>query len=69
LGDCLLWAVVCKFRKQCELFGFFFHIESQEFILTKNDWATFWATFSQTHLVTLPATNVRRLILVTAAQK
>jgi hypothetical protein len=28
-------------------------VKSYVFIITKIDWATFWATFSQTHLVTL----------------
>jgi hypothetical protein len=31
----------------------FFHGTSLVLILAKNGWATFWATFSQTHLVTL----------------
>jgi hypothetical protein len=33
--------------------GYFFHRKSYVFIFTKLDWATFWATLSQTQLVTL----------------
>jgi hypothetical protein len=33
----------------------FFHGKSYSFMSTKMDWATFWALFSQTHLVTLIA--------------
>jgi hypothetical protein len=31
--------------------GYFFHGTGYVFIWTKIGWATFWATFSQTHLV------------------
>jgi hypothetical protein len=32
---------------------YFLHGKKCVFILTEKDWATFWALFSQTHLVTL----------------
>jgi hypothetical protein len=47
LGDCLLWAVFRKLQKN------FFNGKGHALILTKKGWATFWVTFSQTHLVTL----------------
>jgi hypothetical protein len=51
---------VLKIREVAQSFGqLFFHGASYVLILTKNGWATIWATFSQTHLVTLPL-NFRR---------
>jgi hypothetical protein len=32
-------------------------VKSYVLIFTKMDWATFWATFSQTHVVTLQGTQ------------
>jgi hypothetical protein len=39
----------------------FLHAKSCVFILTQKDWATFWAAFSQTNLVTLIWTKLFRL--------
>jgi hypothetical protein len=36
--------------------AYVFHEKSYVLIFTKIDWATLWATFSQTHLVTLMST-------------
>jgi hypothetical protein len=42
------------------IFGFFFHSTSYVFIVTKIGWATYWATFSQTHQVTLVSATQQR---------
>jgi hypothetical protein len=41
-------------RSSPNLCATFLHGERSASILTKHVWATFWAIFSQTHLVTLP---------------
>jgi hypothetical protein len=44
-----------KITEVVHIFAYFFHSTSYVLIFTKNIvWATFGATFSQTHLVTLP---------------
>jgi hypothetical protein len=40
-----------------------------EFIMTKSGWASFWANFSQTHLVTLPGVRLVCLPFYLLAQK
>jgi hypothetical protein len=42
-----------NYRNSTYIWSTFFHSKSCLLIFTKMDWATFWATFSQTHLVTL----------------
>jgi hypothetical protein len=54
MGHCLLWAVFFKiYRSSHNLSATLFHGESYVTIFTKLDWASFWAIFSQTHLVAL----------------
>jgi hypothetical protein len=44
-----------KITEVVHIFAYFFHSTSYVLIFTKNIvWATFGATFSQTHLVALP---------------
>jgi hypothetical protein len=50
LGDCSLWAILGNFNNWATLS----HNKCYAIILPQIDWATFWAIFSQTHLVTLP---------------
>jgi hypothetical protein len=50
LGDCLLWAVLRKYRIGWPAF---FHVKRRVLILTKMASATFWSSFSQPHQVTL----------------
>jgi hypothetical protein len=50
LGDCLLWAVFLKLKNSPI---FFFYSKTYDLIATRMVWALFWATFSQTHPVTL----------------
>jgi hypothetical protein len=52
LGDCFLWAVFWKLYKWPTLLGYFLHGYGYASILTKLYWASFWAIFSQSHLVT-----------------
>jgi hypothetical protein len=42
-----------KFRSRLLIFSTVSHGKSCGLILAKNAWAVFWASFSQTHLVTL----------------
>jgi hypothetical protein len=42
-----------NYRNRTNNWATFFHSKSCVLIFTKMDWATFWSTFSQTHLVTL----------------
>jgi hypothetical protein len=51
-GDCLLWAVLEKLQIPHE-WATLFHTKGYALILAQIEWATFWAIFSQTHLVTL----------------
>jgi hypothetical protein len=55
LGDCFLWVVFWKWRKWLKLTEATFSIVKTMYILNlmKMGWATLWASFSQTHLVTL----------------
>jgi hypothetical protein len=63
MGDCLLW--VPSFFKITEAYSHMYYFSPNVlviymFILTKKTgWATFWATFSQTHRVTLVVSKVR----------
>jgi hypothetical protein len=43
-----------NYRSSSNNWATFFNGKSYVSIITKIDWATFWATFSQTPLVTLP---------------
>jgi hypothetical protein len=49
----VLRAVYRKLQKYANNFVYFFHGKIYLLILTKMGWATFWATSSQTYLVTL----------------
>jgi hypothetical protein len=42
-----------NFRNSPKFLNYFFNSKSYVLYLTKMGWDTFWATFSQTHLVTL----------------
>jgi hypothetical protein len=42
-----------KIEDASQFFAHFFNVSINLLIMTKMDWATFWAFFSQTHLVTL----------------
>jgi hypothetical protein len=54
LGGCYLWAVFFKLKKWPNFFGYFFPRKMLRInVDLKMGWATFWAIFSQTHLVTL----------------
>jgi hypothetical protein len=56
MGDCLLCAVFLKITELTHIFELLFFLRMHcELILTKMCLAAFWAFFSQTHLVTLPA--------------
>jgi hypothetical protein len=51
---CLLWAILLENDVSSSIFRASFFTEKSCFlILTKNVWATFWATFHTKHLVTL----------------
>jgi hypothetical protein len=50
----LLWVL---FLKIANFKDTFFHCQVYALFLTKMYWATFWAIFSQTHLVTLQASR------------
>jgi hypothetical protein len=47
-----------NYKSTPNLLPLYYHGKKHVLILKKLGWATFWAIFSQTHLVTLPA--VRR---------
>jgi hypothetical protein len=53
LGDCLLWVVFEKTFISSPNLEFLILQKNYELIMTKMGWATFWATFSQNHLVAL----------------
>jgi hypothetical protein len=53
MGECLLWQWFGNYGSSAHLWATFFHGASYVLILTKNAWGKSWATFSQTHLVTL----------------
>jgi hypothetical protein len=53
MGECLLSAVSLKITEACQIFGYFVPQLRYAINLTKKGWATFWANFSKTHLVTL----------------
>jgi hypothetical protein len=58
LGGGLLWAVFLKIMKVTQIFDqLFFSSTICVLTLTKLGWATFWANFSQTRLVTLLITD------------
>jgi hypothetical protein len=42
-------------RELAKIVAYFFRVKSCALILQTMDWVTFWAIFSQTHLVTLDA--------------
>jgi hypothetical protein len=53
-GDCLFWAVFYVSDRVSPIFlDSFFQSKSCVFIFGQKCWATFWAMFSQTHVVTL----------------
>jgi hypothetical protein len=56
LGKCLLWAGFSKITEVANIFWLLF--PRYALSLTKMGWATFWATFSQTHLVTVAPKNL-----------
>jgi hypothetical protein len=56
LGDCFIWVVSWKWLKEPKDLGYFSTVKLLN--LTKMGSATFWATFSQTHLVTLVVMNI-----------
>jgi hypothetical protein len=60
LCDCFLWAVFGKMKEVARIFLHSFSSVRVTYalFLTKKHWATFWATFSQTHLVTLVASKL-----------
>jgi hypothetical protein len=61
LGNCCLWAAFLNGIISPCFWTTLIHGKYYVLILTKMDWATFWAMFSQTHLVTLfMATAPRR---------
>jgi hypothetical protein len=52
------WYVFQKFRSCQKFWATFFHGKSVVYFFDqKMVWPTFWAIFSQPHLVTLPATQ------------
>jgi ABC-type sulfate transport system permease component len=52
LGDCSLWVDNVKMTEVAQIIVLLFPVVY--LVLQKNvNWATFWATFSQEHLVTL----------------
>jgi hypothetical protein len=59
LGDCLLRSV---FNKVAHILGYilFPTIIFMEEFWQKMCWTTFWAIFSQTHLVTVPPSTAKR---------
>jgi hypothetical protein len=61
LGSCLLW--LKKFRSSPNFWATFFHGKSNVLLLTKMGWATFWAIFSQTLLVTVIEIKVLYFVL------
>jgi hypothetical protein len=63
LDDCLLLAVFLIIEECSTTFGdTFSHGKSDVLMSTKMGWATFWAIFSQTHLVTLAETILRSVL-------
>jgi hypothetical protein len=61
MGDCLLWAIWAKITEVAHIIGLLFHTAKvMHDFFQKMDWATFWATFSQTHLVTLVSRGWRK---------
>jgi hypothetical protein len=52
--NCLLWAEFLIAEVAQNFWLLFSTVTVMYYFLPKNGWATFWATFSQTHLVTLP---------------
>jgi hypothetical protein len=48
-----LGSFVKNYRSSTSNLATFVHGKINVLIFTKTDWPTFWATFSQTHLVTL----------------
>jgi hypothetical protein len=62
LGDCFLWTFFEKLLESPKILGYFFSTgKSYVSILTKMDWATLWAIFSQTHPVTLAVACSRKV--------
>jgi hypothetical protein len=57
LGDCFLEQCFETYRGVGNVWAAFFRGTSFVLILTNMVKATFWATFSQTHLVTLTVAN------------
>jgi hypothetical protein len=53
LGIFIILAGVLKITEAAQIFNCFLHGKRYAPSLTQRVWATFWATFSQTHLVTL----------------
>jgi hypothetical protein len=47
------WQFFKNYRRRANFWTTFTRHTSDEFILATMGWATFWATFSQTHLVAL----------------
>jgi hypothetical protein len=53
LGESFLWAVFLKITEEAQIFYLLISVKSYVLSLAKMGWATFWAMFSRTHLVTL----------------
>jgi hypothetical protein len=58
LGDYFLWVVFVKITEVAQIIGLrFWRQQTCRIFWQKMDWATFWATLSKTHLVTLFGTT------------
>jgi hypothetical protein len=55
MGGCLLWVVFLKIAVVAHIYVLLFPHLRLRIYFDKMYWATLWATFSQTHLVTLQA--------------
>jgi hypothetical protein len=58
LGECILGQLQ-RYNTSNKFVGYFF-AEKNVFISTKIDYATFWPIFSQTHLVALAASDLKK---------
>jgi hypothetical protein len=59
IGDCSPWVVFVRITEVAQIIGLLFSTVTDMYVVifTKMDLATFWATFSKTHLVILPTAN------------
>jgi hypothetical protein len=64
LGDCLLWAVFQKIIEIAQIIRLLLSTVQVGYLLylAEIGWATLWATFSQTHPVTLIVMGAARKI-------